>query len=51
LIGLESERWSFTVGVKNITDERPQLGSNILEPDTRTIGRPRTITGKLSFEF
>jgi iron complex outermembrane receptor protein len=51
LVGMESDRWSFTVGMKNIGDERAQLGSSVLESDTRAIGRPRTVTAKMGFQF
>ena len=40
-LGFASERWELGFGLKNLTDVRPQLGTNLLEVDTLSIGRPR----------
>jgi iron complex outermembrane receptor protein len=36
--GLSNDRLNITIGVNNITDERNQIGSMVLEPDTKNIG-------------
>lgn len=51
LVGLTNDRFSISVGLNNVTDERNELGSMVLEPDTKNIGRPRTLTTRVSYEF
>ena len=51
LVGVANERWEVTFGVRNLTDERPELGATFFEPDDRTIGRPRTWTARLAVRF
>lgn len=51
LVGLTNDRFSISVGLNNVTDERNELGSMVLEPDTKTIGRPRTLTTRVSYDF
>ncbi|MGH7858037.1 MAG: TonB-dependent receptor domain-containing protein, partial [Candidatus Binatia bacterium] len=51
MVGLVSDRWDFTFGVRNLTDARPEIGANLLELDTKTIGPPRTWTATCAFRW
>lgn len=51
LFQFTSEHWETSFGVRNLTDVRPQLGANTLEPKTLSIGRPRTWTVRMGFRF
>lgn len=49
--GLTNESVDLTVGVRNLTDERPEIGANLLELDTLTIGTPRTWTFRVAYRW
>ncbi|MFT5575210.1 MAG: iron complex outermembrane receptor protein [Bermanella sp.] len=51
IVGASNNSFSLSVGVKNITDERYQLGNMALDPDTYIIGRPRTVDLRLSYTY
>lgn len=51
LVGLASDRINIAIGLNNITNERNEIGSMVLEPATKNIGRPRTFMTRISYEF
>jgi iron complex outermembrane receptor protein len=51
IVGASNTSFSISVGVKNITDERYQLGNMALDPDTYIIGRPRTLDLRVSYTY
>lgn len=51
LVGITDQRLNVAIGMTNFTDERNEIGSSVLEPDTKVIGRPKTVTARISYEF
>ncbi len=51
MAGFTHESWDLSFGVRNLTDERPELGANLVEMATKTIGPPRTWTARIAFRY
>ncbi len=46
-----SDHWDLSVAVKNLTDERTEYGTAFFEPDTYTIGRPKSWVVRIATEW
>lgn len=51
MLGLNGENWSFSLGVKNLTDERYAVGIQQFEEATQTIARPRSFLFKVAYQM
>jgi len=50
-VGVTGSWFDVTVSVKNLTDTRSQIGSNPLDSESITIGRPRTWMARVGMQF